>query len=376
MGNMILFLVRTPTHSIGQQQKTATQHFHDSLLSKEKPVQCLCSLTSLHLTSLHFTSQLSNQQSYHSTTCNGGSTTLLLCGDMVWQWQWHHGIHPCDVDQWAVGQEAAAPKNKLGGSCCSQKRLSMPFLGTITCLLNHSRNLQPPCCLLQREISTERPVLVVVVAMGLWHLGGLIPKDAASEFGISISVAHQKIKQFIKAVNNLFAIDVPCLSEELERCAAEWNENLEPLEHSMVVLVPSVDGFVTFINQKMWTTWLTATADTTSNMESTSRLLLMQTYSSFILAPLDQEWPMTSEHSTIALSFDSGLTVHQTSASSLEKMLVQFLMQFSFRSVEQWNTSPLIEHKTSALVNSGSVVRWLIGKVEIIGKHINSLFLK
>ena len=196
MGNMLLFLVRTPTNSIGHQQKTATQHFHDSLLSKEKPVQCLCSLTLLHLTSLHYTSQLSNQQSYHSTTCNGGSTTLLLCGDMVWQWQWHHGIHPCDVDQWAVGQEAAAPKNKLGGSCCSQKRLSMPFLGTITCLLNHSRNLQPPCCLLQREI----------------------------------------------------------------------------------------------------------------------RLLLMQTYSSFILAPLDQEWPMPSEHSTIALSFDSGLTVHQTSA--------------------------------------------------------------
>ena len=64
----------------------------------------------------------------------------------------------------------------------------------------------------------------LVVAMGLRFLGGLTPKDAASEFGVSISVAHQKIKLFIKAVNSSFTIDVPRTSEELERCAAEWNE--------------------------------------------------------------------------------------------------------------------------------------------------------
>ena len=63
-----------------------------------------------------------------------------------------------------------------------------------------------------------------VVAMGLRFLGGLAPKDAASEFGVSISAAHSKIKLFIQAVNNSFTIDVPRTSEELERCAAEWNE--------------------------------------------------------------------------------------------------------------------------------------------------------
>ena len=49
----------------------------------------------------------------------------------------------------------------------------------------------------------------LIVAMGLQCLGGLAPKDAASEFGVSISVACQKIKLFIEAVNNSFTIDVP-----------------------------------------------------------------------------------------------------------------------------------------------------------------------
>ena len=60
--------------------------------------------------------------------------------------------------------------------------------------------------------------------MGLQFLGGLTPKDAASEFGVSIPVAHQKIKLFIRAVNFSFTIDVPRTTEEPERCAAEWNE--------------------------------------------------------------------------------------------------------------------------------------------------------
>ena len=64
----------------------------------------------------------------------------------------------------------------------------------------------------------------LIVAMGLRFLGGLTPKDAASEFGVSIPVAHQKIKLFIQAVNKSFTIDVPRLTEELERCALEWNE--------------------------------------------------------------------------------------------------------------------------------------------------------
>ena len=63
-----------------------------------------------------------------------------------------------------------------------------------------------------------------VVAMGIRFLGGLAPKDAASEFGVSISAAHAKIKLFIQAVNSSFTIDVPRSTEELERCAAQWNE--------------------------------------------------------------------------------------------------------------------------------------------------------
>ena len=49
----------------------------------------------------------------------------------------------------------------------------------------------------------------LIVAIGLRFLGGLTPKVAASEFGVSISIAHAKIKPFIEAFNNLFAIDVP-----------------------------------------------------------------------------------------------------------------------------------------------------------------------
>ena len=47
----------------------------------------------------------------------------------------------------------------------------------------------------------------LIVAIGLRFLGGLTPKVAASEFGVSISIAHAKIKPFIDAVNNLFAIE-------------------------------------------------------------------------------------------------------------------------------------------------------------------------
>ena len=62
--------------------------------------------------------------------------------------------------------------------------------------------------------------LKLATGMGLRFLGGLAPKDAASKFGVSISVAHQKIKPFVQAVNKSFTIDVPWLAKELERCAA------------------------------------------------------------------------------------------------------------------------------------------------------------
>ena len=62
------------------------------------------------------------------------------------------------------------------------------------------------------------------VVMGLRFLGGLAPKDAASEFGVSVPAAHAKIKLFIQAVNKSFTIDVPWLAKDLERCAAEWNK--------------------------------------------------------------------------------------------------------------------------------------------------------
>ena len=66
--------------------------------------------------------------------------------------------------------------------------------------------------------------LKLATGMGLRFLGGLAPKDAASKFGVSISVAHQKIKPFVQAVNKSFTIDVPWSAKELERCAAVWNE--------------------------------------------------------------------------------------------------------------------------------------------------------
>ena len=53
--------------------------------------------------------------------------------------------------------------------------------------------------------------------MGLRFLGGLTPKDAASEFGVSVSAANSKTKLFIQAVNKSFAIDVPWLMNSLKQ---------------------------------------------------------------------------------------------------------------------------------------------------------------
>ena len=76
----------------------------------------------------------------------------------------------------------------------------------------------------QQEIAGGAIPPELIAGMGLRFLGGLAPKDAASEFGVSISVAHAKIKLFLEAVNKSFTIDVPWSTEELERCAAKWNE--------------------------------------------------------------------------------------------------------------------------------------------------------
>ena len=65
----------------------------------------------------------------------------------------------------------------------------------------------------QQEIAGSAIPPELVAGLGLWFLGGSAPKDAASEFGVSISVAHQKIKQFIQAVNKSFTIDVLCSLE-------------------------------------------------------------------------------------------------------------------------------------------------------------------
>ena len=184
----------------------------------------------------------------------------------------------------------------------------MPFLDTVTWLLDPLRNLWGSFLLSSRKMSGNRQLLVVPFPWSLqleWasgSLGGWHQRMQHQSLGFPSLLHTRRSNHLFKQSTDHSPLMFLGRPKNWKGVPRYGMRNQERLECFMVVLASSMVGCVASTNQIMQTTQHTATVDITSNIESMSKRWWMQTCASFALVPLDQAGQMMPEHFTIAFS--------------------------------------------------------------------------
>jgi hypothetical protein len=149
------------------------------------------------------------------------------------------------------------------------------------------------------------------VAIGLQFLGGAPVNTLTVMFGISYTVTHTKINQFLNAVNNNrhFDIDVPRTDSELQKCADDWNDLLSA--HGVFDgCIGAIDGWLCCINtpnkRLVHNPVHYFSGHYQQHGELMFKLSVMLTYNFFIFGLLDLEELMMRVLSMAVLSFRNG----------------------------------------------------------------------